>query len=45
MRALVGRYEGTVIPVALRTNTLYIVKTQKGAFRLLIKVSWNVCRL
>ena len=35
--ALVGRYEGTVIPVALRTNTLYIVKTQKGAFRLLIK--------
>lgn len=34
---LVGRYEGTVIPVALRTNTLYIVKTQKGAFRLLIK--------
>lgn len=35
--ALVGRYEGTVIPVALRTNTLYIVKTQKGAFRLWVK--------
>lgn len=35
--ALVGRYEGAVIPVALRTNTLYIVKTQKGAFRLWVK--------
>ena len=34
---LVGRYEGAVIPVALRTNTLYIVKTQKGAFRLWVK--------
>lgn len=35
--ALVGRYEGAVIPVALLYNTLYIVKTQKGAFRLWVK--------
>lgn len=35
--ALVGRYEGTVIPVALRANTLYIVKTENGAYRLLVK--------
>ena len=35
--ALVGQYEGTVIPVALRANTLYIVKTQEGAYRILVK--------
>lgn len=35
--ALVGEYNDTVIPVALRAHTLYIVKTQKGAFRLWVK--------
>lgn len=35
--ALVGQYEGTVIPVALRGPALYIVKTREGAFRLPVR--------
>lgn len=35
--ALVGRYNGTVIPVSLKANAMYIVKTLQGAYRVWVK--------
>lgn len=35
--AQIGTFNGTAIPVALHPNTIYLIKTQSGVYRLLVK--------